>query len=435
MREIIRNKIVDSITASAPQFTLRDVRLPNIKGKVKAVIGIRRSGKSTYLWQVILEKLKQKARRENLLYFSFEDERLAGIKNTDLQLLVEEYYTLYPEMRDKNNVVFIFDEIQVVPGWETFARRVLDTEKIELFISGSSAKLLSREVATSMRGRAMEVPIHPFSFREYLRHLGREPEKEIKHLKKSERSRLEKDLNEYLLHGGFPETIGASRRDKYELLKGYIDTVLLRDVIERHQVTHPIALRWMVRQFLSNAAGLFSINKFYNDLRSQGIPIAKDTLHEYLSYLDDAFLIRTISLAGGSERRRMVNPRKVYPIDMGFINLFAFSDRANLGHALETSVMIELERRGGEIAYIRNSTGTEIDFLVRFPDGHFELIQVCADLDDPVAQKREIDSLLDGLSEHKYASAHLILLKPNLLLEVPKKIKLHQASNWLLNED
>jgi predicted AAA+ superfamily ATPase len=432
MRDLIRQKIVDSLASVVPAFTRRDVRLPAIRGKAVAVIGMRRTGKSTFLWQVLSDRLSKGASRESLLFFGFEDERLAGMKATDLQLVLEEYYRLHPRLRDSGRTVFFLDEIQVVPGWESFARRVLETEKIELFLSGSSARLLSREVATSMRGRAMEALVHPFSFREYLRHVGREPQVEVERLPKATRSALEKDLREYLAQGGFPESVGAASRDRFDLLRGYVDTSLLRDVVERHEVSHPVALRWMVRHLLANAAGYFSINKFYGDLKSQGIPVAKNTLHEYLGYLEDAFLIRTVSVSTGSERRRMVNPRKVYPVDPGLIPLFDPSGKPNVGHALETCVMLELERRGADVSYIRNTTGSEVDFFVRYPDGRRELLQVCADIDKPDVRDRELRGLADALDENKRSTAHLIVLAPERPPNIPDSIHWHAASEWLL---
>jgi hypothetical protein len=280
----------------------------------------------------------------------------------------------------------------------------------------------------------MEALVHPFSFREYLRHVKREPDVEVERLSKAKLSVLEKDLREYLMLGGFPESVGAVPRDRFNLLRGYVDTALLRDVVERHEVSHPNALRWMVRHLLSNAAGYFSVNKFYGDLKSQGIPVAKDTLHEYLGYLEDAFLIRTVSVSTASERRRMVNPRKVYPVDPGLIPLFDLSGKPNIGHALETCVMLELERRGAEISYIRNKTGTEVDFLVRYPDDRRELIQVCADIDSSDVRDRELRGLLDALAENKKSTAHLIVLEPEKPLGIPDSVRWHRASDWLLTE-
>jgi predicted AAA+ superfamily ATPase len=325
------------------------------------------------------------------------------------------------------------DEIQVVPGWETFVRRLLDSEPLDVFLSGSSARLLSREVATSMRGRAMEVRVHPFGLREFTRYFGREPRVAFDRLGKAARSAAEKDLRDLLAGGGFPEALGAAARDRFDLLRGYVDLVLLRDVIERHAVANPVALRWMVRQLLGNAAGQFSVSRFYRDLKSQGVAVAKDSLHEFLGFLEDAFLIRTLAVATASERQRMVNPRKVYPADPGLIPIFDRARRANLGHALETAVLHELERRGADVAYVRTPGGYEVDFLACGFDGREELIQVCADLDDPGTREREIRALLDAAAEHPAASLHLVCLEPYGGPPLPAGIALHSAAAWLLD--
>lgn len=432
MRNLIRQKIADSLAAPLPELIRRDIRLPQVRGKAIAVIGMRRSGKTCFLWQLLGDRLALGTGREGLLYFGFEDERLADMKATDLHLVVEEYYRLHPEWRDKKRAAFFLDEIQVVPGWEVFVRRLLDTEKAELFLSGSSSRLLSREVATSMRGRALSALVHPFSFREYLRYLGREPEARPDRLPKAARSALEKDLGSYLAGGGFPETLGASLSDRTDLLKSYVDTALLRDVVERHDVSQPTVLRWMMRHLLANPAGSFSIRKFYGDIRSQGFSVSKDTLHQYLGHLEDAFLIRTVSMASASERRRMVNPRKVYPVDPGLIPLYEQSGRPNTGHALETAVMLELERRGAEVSYVRTENGLEVDFLARYPDGKSGLIQVCAGTGPAETLAREVRALLDASKEHRSASLHLVGLDPDQPQNLPQGIQWQPASQWLL---
>ena len=433
MRQIIREKIVDSLASAPPEFTRRDVRLPAIPKKAVAVIGIRRSGKTTFLWQVLADRAAAGTAREGLLYFNFEDERLAGMSATDLQLVVEEYYLLYPEWRDQRRATFFLDEIQTVPGWESFARRLLDTERVDVFLSGSSARLLSKEVATSMRGRAMEALVHPFSFREYLRHRDAEPDKPADRMPKASRSALDKHLRDYLIEGGFPEAQEAGRRDRFELLRGYVDTALFRDVVERHAVSHPVALRWMVRQLLGNAGGLFSVQKFYDNLRSQGVAAAKDTLHAYLAHLEDAFLVRTLPIATDSERRRQVNPRKAYPIDPGLIPVFDRSGKANVGHALETAVLLELERRGFETAYVRTQEGYEVDFLARGPEGDAHLIQVCAEVDEAETLSREVRALKAAGAVYPRAAQHLVTLTPRVLTaELPASIKVRTAAAWLL---
>ena len=431
MKELIRDKLSEATTRSVPVFTRRDVRVPEVPGKAYAVVGARRAGKTTYLWQVLEERLRSGAPRQALVFLCFEDERLIGLKAMDLHLFVEEYYRIYPEFRGQKRVVFFLDEIQVVEGWELFVRRLLDSEKVEIFLSGSSAKLLSREVATSMRGRALEMRIYPFSFREYLRHLEREPSSSFDRLSREERSRIERDLRDYLVRGGFPESIGLSFYDHVELLRSYVDVAVLRDVIDRHSVSHPVALRWLVRQLLGNPAGRFSVNRFYRDLRSQGIAVAKGTLHEYLGYLEDAFLVRPISIFAHSERARMVNPRKVYPVDMGIIPVY--SRRPNVGHSLETCIALELERRGAEIFYVKTRSGYEVDFFARFPSGEEMLIQVCTDLYEPSVQEREIRALIEAQGEFPQATLKLLALEVPLRLEVPPGVEVETVSRWLLS--
>jgi predicted AAA+ superfamily ATPase len=260
-----------------------------------------------------------------------------------------------------------------------------------------------------------------------------EPAQAAGRLTKAQRSTLDKQLREYLVCGGYPEAQGIDPRDRFELLRGYVDTAMLRDVIERHAVSHPVALRWMVRQLLGNAGGAFSVNKFYGDLRSQGIAVAKDTLHSYLTHLEDAFLVRTVPVATDSERRRMVNPRKAYPIDPGLIPVFDRSGKANIGHVLETAVALELERRGAEVTYVRTADHFEVDFLAHYPLGRSELIQVCADLGAPETRERETRALLAAADEHPEASLHVVTLTTDTAWGPPQNVTVHSAATWLLS--
>lgn len=433
MRELLRQLVANSLAASVPAHTRRDARLPAVPGKAVAIIGMRRSGKTTFLWQCVADRLAAGTPRAALLYLNLEDERLADLQAADLQWIVEDYYQLEPQWRDTRRVTFFFDEIQGVRGWETFARRLIDTEQADLFLTGSSARLLSREVATSMRGRAMEVLIHPFSFREVLRHAGAEPDKPWSTLPKAARSELDRRLRDYLVVGGFPEVQGVPSRDRANLLRTYVDVAVLRDIIERHGVSNPVPLRWLQRHLLASPAAPFSVQKFYHALRSQGIPVSKDTLHAFLGYFEDTFLIRTVCLHTASERQRMVNPRKAYPVDPGLIPVYERGGHANLGQALETAVLIELERRGCESAYVRTREGFEVDFLARTPEGGWTLAQVCTELSDPATREREVRALMSATAEYPEATAFLITLdsippQPSL----PALFRWQPAAAWLL---
>jgi hypothetical protein len=309
-------------------------------------------------------------------------------------------------------------------------RRILDSEKVEVFVSGSSAALLSREVATSMRGRGWEVVIHPFGFEEVLRHAGAST---ARPRTPAERSAMERALLDYLAAGGFPEAQGLDPESRRRILVDYVDVAMMRDVLERHGVSHAAALRWLVRHLLGNAAAMFSVEKFHAALRSQGFAVAKNTVHDMLGFLEDCFLVRTVWLDTPSERRRMVNPRKAYPIDPGLIPVFDRTGRSNVGRALEAAVLLELERRGCEVSYVRTPAGHEVDFLVRLPGGGKELIQVTADARDPATAEREVRALVGAGTEHPGAELRILALtRDGFPARVPAGIRVQAACDWLL---
>jgi predicted AAA+ superfamily ATPase len=440
--EALQEKLSDALLPlAATNLTRRDAVLPAVPGKAHAVIGMRRAGKTCFLKQLLAER-RAHGPPERSIYLSFDDDRLAGIDASQLDALLEEYFRRYPEIRRKDGrkgrAAWFLDEIQLVEGWDRFVRRVLDTESIDIVVSGSSARMLSREIHSSLRGRAMATVIAPFSFREALRHRGEEPSVRADRLTTAARSAVEKRLREYLVLGGFPEAQGSGKRPliratRIALLQGYVDTVLFRDVIERHAVSQVAALRWIIRHVLRNPCGSFSANKLHADLRSQGHNVAKDTVHALLDHLIDAFVIAAVPVATDSERRRNTNPKKIYPADPGLIDAFDTSGRSNTGHALETAVYNELSRRGADVTYVKTNDGFEVDFLARHPDGRQELIQVCADATDAATWQRETRALDAAHAEHPRAERTVIVLDAAAAraLKHPKTQML-PAHQWLL---
>ncbi len=428
------DKLAGSLAGSLPAGTPRSMSgAVHLPGKVTAIVGMRRAGKTTFLHQIRRQRLERGALRETLPYLNFEDERLVGLGAGQLHVLIEEYYRRLPALRGRDTVTWCFDEIQSVPGWERFVRRLLDEEQVDLFVTGSSAALLSREIATALRGRAWEVLIHPFSFAEVLRHAGQAVPAQPDFLDAPARSEIEQAFLEYLGAGGFPEVQGLDLASRFQLLRDYVDVAMLRDVVERHGVRNVVGLRWMVRHLLGNAAGLFSVEKFYAALRSQGIAISKDTVHQLLDHLQDCFLVRTVWMEASSERQRMVNPRKAYPVDPGLIPVFDRSGRANLGHALETVVLLELERRRADITYVRSAKGYEVDFLARYPGGQAELIQVAAEARSPAAAERELRALVDAGRSHPNARQLILTLtRDGLPSAMPAGVQAEPAYVWLL---
>ena len=233
--------------------------------------------------------------------------------------------------------------------------------------------------------------------------------------------------------GGFPEAQGLDAAARRRLLGDYVDVAMLRDIVERHGVTNIVGLRWLVRFLLGNAAGLFSVEKFYASLKSQGLSISKDTVHQLLRHLEDCFLVRTLWVEAASERRRMVNPRKAYPVDPGLIPVFDRSGKANIGHALETAVLLEIERRGLGATYVRTPEGHEVDFLVRHPTDEVELIQVCADATEPSVGARELRALEEAGRQYPQATKRLLTLTRDAMpAQAPADIIVQPAYEWML---
>jgi uncharacterized protein len=435
LHPVLEEKLNTALAPTAIQtFTRRDAALPNLANKVHAVTGMRRAGKTTFLRQLVAEQ-QSAASPERAVYISFDDDRLAEIKADQLSALLEAYYRRIPNLRRKETVSWFLDEIQLVPGWERFVRRVLDTEKVALVVSGSSARMLSREVHTSLRGRGIETVIRPFSFREFLRHRAEEPAAKPRRWTADQRSLIEKRFGEYLLEGGFPEAQGLAPTLQVELLQGYVDTVLFRDVIERYAVSQVSALRSVIRHCLRNAAAGMSVHRLFLDLKAQGHAVSKDSVHALLAHLIDSFLIATVSLHSASERQRNSNPRKVYPADPGLIHAFDFQNRTNLGHALETAVFNQLQRHGAEVEYIKTKDGYEVDFYAHYPAGPPSMLQVCADPTSDQTRMREVRALSSALAENpKIPGALLVLTQEQAVALSGESFRVVPAYEWILEQ-
>ena len=435
-RQALGEQLAESLHNPPPPHTPRRVhgriRMP---GKATAVYGMRRAGKTTFLHQIRRELIAGGASPTLVPYLSFEDERLTDLAASDLGLVLDEHARLLPAGDPGARVTWCFDEIQLVTGWERFVRRLLDERRAEVFVSGSSAALLSREIASSLRGRAWPVLMHPFSFEETCRHRGIPVPERRDVLPRHERVTLERAFADWLRTGGFPEAQGLDASSRHQLLRDYVDVAILRDVVDRHRVSNVAGLRWLARQLLGNAGGLFSVEKFHGRLKSQGIAIARDTVHQLLGYLDDCFLVRVVSMESTSERQRMVNPRKAYPVDTGLIPVYDTTGRANLGHALETAVLIELERRRLDVTYVRTPRGYEVDFLVRGPGRRPELIQVCADLSVAAVLDRELRGLEAAGERFPDAGKRLLTLdRDNLPKTLPDGVVAETAYEWMLDD-
>lgn len=386
-----------------------------------SIIGPRRAGK-TYEMLLLIDKIKSKYGIKRVLYVNFERADLESISNKDLINMLEAYYELYP--KNKNIKIWLFlDEIQNVSGWELFVRSCLD-EGISVFLSGSSSKLLSKEIATSMRGRNISYHIYPFSFKEFLNARKFEVKK---HYSSSERALLNNLLREFLEFGGYPETvIYAKERDK--IIKDIYDTAIYRDVIERGKIRNTNVLKMLIKALLTSKE--FSIHKFYNFIKSQGVKTSKNALYKYTDYLNDAFFVFFLRKHSLSYKKSEQSLPKIYFVDNGLLSLNGIDDK---GRLLENLVFIELIRRENDIAYYQNSLKEEVDFLIKEGKKVKQLIQVCYDISNFMTFDREKKILIKASEEFNCSNLLLINISEEKEETINgKKIKIIPVGKWLL---
>jgi predicted AAA+ superfamily ATPase len=254
MIDVVKEIILNAQEADLPTGTPRRLKITSVPGKAMICIGVRRSGKSTYMFQLMRRLLDKGVPRQNILYLNFFDDRLHGLRGNDLDIILEAYYSIYPEKKNTEKLYCFFDEIQTVPGWEIFTDRLMRNENCEVHITGSSAKMLSKEIATQMRGRALSWELFPFSFREYLDHKGLGSKGSMT---TKARLLIQKAFAGYWESGGFPEVAGLDRNLRIKIHQEYFNAILFRDLVERHNVAHPRAVADLAHWLVNNTASLY----------------------------------------------------------------------------------------------------------------------------------------------------------------------------------
>lgn len=396
MLNTIKSIILDFQETMLETGVPRHLKIEKVRGKATVCIGVRRSGKSTYLYQLVDQLLHEGVPRENILFVNFFDDRLHNLRQEGLSLIAEAYYSIYPEKKNTQTVYCFFDEIQAVSGWEPFVDRLMRTEKCEVYLTGSSARMLSKEIATQMRGRALSWEIFPFSFREFLDY------KEIEisdTLSTKKRLLVQKAFEEYWETGGFPEVAGASRNLRVKTHQEYFQAILFRDLIERHDISHPKALTDLAHRLVDNTASLYSINSLTGFLKSLGHRAPKSAVSDYLEWFEDAYFLFTVRIFDASAARRNTNPKKVYCVDHALVNSVSSGILVNSGHLLENLVFTALRHLHPEIYYYRTKTGREVDFIVSMSGREPMVIQVCESLAEPQTRKRETTALREAVNE------------------------------------
>ncbi|OGV73117.1 MAG: hypothetical protein A3K19_19845 [Lentisphaerae bacterium RIFOXYB12_FULL_65_16] len=406
MKDILERLIADFQESVLPELLSRRVLLKQMPGKVAVVAGMRRCGKTFFCYQQMRALEAAGSPRSSILYLNFEDERLLPFNTTDLDLLLDVYYAMFPESATQG-CWFFFDEIQRIPGWEMFLRRILDERRSRVVVTGSSAKLLSREIATSLRGRSLTTEMFPFSFREFLTFSGiAEPKGRVASTRG--RAQMAHAVTQYLEAGGFPDVLRAPVGLRGEILRGYLDVVILRDVVERHGVSNVTALRALLRQILHSPGAKFSVNRFAGQLRAMGIPVAKNALYEFVEHLADAYLVFPVELHTRSVRQRQVNARKIYAIDTGLLRAVSLGITVDRGALLENLVYLALRRQGFQPDYYVTGTGHEVDFVYLDHDGQRQLVQACWTVEAAATRQRELRALTEAMRELGLGEAWLV---------------------------
>jgi len=423
-KEKIATIIKDFYEKGIPWLIERKLEIPieiPIK-RIISIIGPRRAGKTYSMFQLI-KKLLEKYKISQILYLNFELTALKNLSSKDLDLITETYYEIYPENKSRK-VWFFLDEIQNIEHWETWVRTLLE-EDINVFISGSSSKLLSKEIATQLRGRSLTYTILPFSFMEFLRAKKIEIKK---YLSSKERVRMMKELRNYLNFGGYPEVI-LYLKEREKIISEIVETTIYRDVIERYRIKNIKALRILITSLINSVTKNFSVHKFYNFLKSQGMKVSKTTLYEYLEALKDVFFIFTLHKFSFSLRKSEQTLPKVYLVDNGILYVNGIRDKGKL---MENLILIELKRRGKNVYYWSNNY--EVDFVIINGKKIEQLIQVCYDISDYETKEREVKGLIKA--EESLKCKNLLCITWDYEGEEKikgKKIKFVPLWKWLLS--
>jgi len=396
MIELLKEIILDFQQSEPDTGVPRRLPFRSVRGKAAVCIGVRRAGKSTFLYQRMRRLREEGVPPSNILYLNFFDDRLNRLQREGLNTIMEAYYSLYPGKKDAEIVYCFFDEIQAVPGWELFVDRVMRTEKCEVYLTGSSAQMLSKEIATQMRGRALSWEIFPFSFHEFLDYkdiAGDAP------FTTKKRLLVQKAFEEYWEKGGFPEVAGLDKHLRIKTHQEYFGAILFRDLVERHDIAHPRAVADLAHWLVDNTASLYSINSLAGYLKSLGHKAPKPAVSDYLAWFEDAYFFFTVRVYDASLARSKANPKKVYCIDHALITSVSSGILVNSGHLLENLVFVALRRVHPNVYYYKTQTGREVDFVVPRRGNKPALFQVCESLVEPQTRKREVTALEEAMAE------------------------------------
>ncbi len=394
---------------------------PYIKtGQIVVITGARRCGKSSLLW---LLHQSMKTQQENSVYFNGDDERLQDFSTLDFSQILELHQSMFDTAHEKERVYF-FDEIQYLYGWEKFLTRLYEKGN-KIFVTGSSANLLSSEIASSLTGRYMELSLNPFSFSEYLRFIDKEPKNYFYTTK--EKGSLIAHWENYFKMGGFPL---VHKEKNINILKEYYQAILYRDIVARYKINQIEELKKIGLFLFSNTSKLFS----YKTLQNISGLGSLSTVKRFLEYWENAFIFFYVKKYDFSLKKQLLNSRKVYAIDTGLIRQIGFHISEDRGRLLENQIFNCLKRKNIDIYYHKGKR--ECDFLIVDRGKVISAIQVTVSLYDPSTRKRELQGLEEAMLNYGLTIGYIITEnEEETLVESGRTINIIPAWKWLLKRE
>ena len=395
----IKKIFVDWFEKDVPKVIDRkfDYSLLNLN-KIISFIGVRRSGKTSFLYQIMNYLIeKESIDRNNLIYINFEDDRLFPLEGGELDSILEDYKSVV-DYNEEQNIYLFLDEVQNIENWSRWVRRLQDTKKnLKIVVTGSSAKLLSREIATELSGRTISQEVFPLSFKEFL--FFNNFEYDIKSLKfSSKKGEILKLFDKFVKNGGFPEVV-LDDTNKQIVLQGYFDSIFYKDLVLRHNIKSIKMFEDFLRLLIANVSNRVSLSKLENTLKSLGYKVSKSTLSEYLHYAREVYFIFNIPVYSFKIKDLLLYPKKIYSIDVGLNDSVSVKSSENVGNVFENVVYLELLRRGYDIYYFISKNNLECDFVIKEDLKYTKALQVSFDVSNEDTKKREIKALISTLKE------------------------------------
>jgi hypothetical protein len=434
MKDVLRRLIIDFQRNPLPPGVPRDGAVLFLPEMITAIAGVRRCGKSYLTRQIIHDRIKTgKYAINQVCYLDFDNEKIAFLGCEELGLIDAVMVSLHTETGINTPFLFVFDEIHKIPGWELFVIRLSRNPLWEVVVTGSSARLLWRELAVELRGKSIVKELFPFSFREFLR---------LKKVDEHDRStvgtiRIQKAFDEYLRQGGFPAAANLEGRAHELLLQQYFRSMIARDIIELNNLSQPQAWIRLLHQLLVQNACPMTKKSAYEFLRSCGFNVGREKVVAFLDHARDAYVVDFVDIYSDSVKQKEQNYKKVYAIDWGLVQANTPAGDERRGRHLENIVFMELKRRGCMVNYFLTRTGREVDFIASDARGKVEkIIQVSYDLDrEPRTAAREISAL--QRAAHFLGHRETLLLtydQEKILKESGITIYVRPVWNWLLEE-